>query len=124
MELLFPNISINHADNHVDEAVYLCLHAAICPEILEIIVKNRRSWPDPLLPLIKILVPHQAPTWRKWKKKVKKRAFGLLHVADLLISLCFACCDYFVQFADDVYNPTDEPHGTIEATLTRTLSRI
>ncbi|CAA6660497.1 unnamed protein product [Spirodela intermedia] len=29
-----------------------------------------------------------------------------------------------VKFADDVYNPTDEPHGTIEASLTRTLSKI
>ncbi|XP_010907802.1 uricase [Elaeis guineensis] len=29
-----------------------------------------------------------------------------------------------VKFADDVYMPTDEPHGTIEATLSRTLSKI
>ncbi|XP_078434222.1 uricase / urate oxidase / nodulin 35 [Wolffia australiana] len=29
-----------------------------------------------------------------------------------------------VQFADDVYTPTDEPHGTIEATLTRASSKL
>uniref|UniRef100_A0ACD5VVE7 Uncharacterized protein n=1 Tax=Avena sativa TaxID=4498 RepID=A0ACD5VVE7_AVESA len=29
-----------------------------------------------------------------------------------------------VKFADDVYMPTDEPHGTIEATLTRANSKL
>ncbi|XP_010905734.1 uricase-2 isozyme 2 [Elaeis guineensis] len=29
-----------------------------------------------------------------------------------------------VKFADDVYMPTDEPHGTIEATLSRTMSKM
>ncbi|PKA66810.1 Uricase [Apostasia shenzhenica] len=29
-----------------------------------------------------------------------------------------------VKFADDVYMPTDEPHGTIEATLTRSSSKL
>lgn len=29
-----------------------------------------------------------------------------------------------VKFADDVYLPTDEPHGTIEATLTRSRSKM
>lgn len=29
-----------------------------------------------------------------------------------------------VKFADDVYLPTDEPHGTIEATLSRPLSKL
>ncbi|WOL03514.1 uricase-2 [Canna indica] len=29
-----------------------------------------------------------------------------------------------VKFADDVYLPTDEPHGTIEATVSRTMSRM
>ncbi|KAG6524851.1 hypothetical protein ZIOFF_014795 [Zingiber officinale] len=29
-----------------------------------------------------------------------------------------------VKFADDVYMPIDEPHGTIEATLSRTMSRL
>ncbi|KAJ0969656.1 hypothetical protein J5N97_022533 [Dioscorea zingiberensis] len=29
-----------------------------------------------------------------------------------------------VKFADDVYTPTDEPHGTIEATVTRSLSKL
>ena len=30
----------------------------------------------------------------------------------------------FLQFADDVYLPTDEPHGTIEATLSRAMSKL
>ncbi|CAL4946437.1 unnamed protein product [Urochloa decumbens] len=29
-----------------------------------------------------------------------------------------------VKFADDVYLPTDEPHGTIEATLSRPMSKL
>ncbi|KAG1327838.1 Uricase [Cocos nucifera] len=29
-----------------------------------------------------------------------------------------------VKFAGDVYMPTDEPHGTIEATLSRTMSKM
>ncbi len=32
---------------------------------------------------------------------------------------------YFLeQFADDVYLPTDEPHGTIEATVSRPKSKL
>ncbi|RZR77994.1 hypothetical protein BHM03_00003214 [Ensete ventricosum] len=31
---------------------------------------------------------------------------------------------FLLQFADDVYMPTDEPHGTIEATVSRTISRM
>ena len=29
-----------------------------------------------------------------------------------------------LQFEDDVYLPTDEPHGTIEASLSRTMSKL
>lgn len=32
---------------------------------------------------------------------------------------------FVYQFADDVYLPTDEPHGTIEATLiSRPMSKL
>lgn len=31
---------------------------------------------------------------------------------------------YFGQFEDDVYLPTDEPHGSIQATLSRLWSKM
>lgn len=33
-------------------------------------------------------------------------------------------CGEFLQFDNDVYLPTDEPHGSIEASLSRIQSKL